>query len=200
LESHTSYTSLPSLSAKQLELIGIFKGLIAANGITLEINPNRDAFFGNCPYALDIEHDEQGNLVGIGICKESACFYWTSIPNDLKYVLEASTLICHNGISDFECLRQWGVAVKDEQLVHDTMLVGHVLDSSLKAYGLKDMAKRELGLVYPSYDDIVGRRTAKQAAERLTLEKQPIELVALYNACDTFVTFKLYEKQIKSTY
>ncbi len=76
------------------------------------------------------------------------------------------------------------------------MLLGHVIDSSLKAYGLKAMAERDLGIFYPSYDDIVGKRTEKQKAERITLDKQPPRLVQLYNMMDTVATYKLYEKQI----
>lgn len=76
------------------------------------------------------------------------------------------------------------------------MLISHLIDSSLKDYGLKACAKRELGIVYPSYDDIVGKRGLK--AEQVTLDKQPLELVAKYNAMDTYCTYKLYEKQIKA--
>jgi DNA polymerase I-like protein with 3'-5' exonuclease and polymerase domains len=104
-------------------------------------------------------------------------------------------IICHNGVSDFECLRNWGINLKDEDLYWDSMLMGHLIDSSLKDYSLKGMAKRELGITYPSYDDIVGKKGLK--TPRVTLDKQPLELVAAYNACDTYCTYKLYEKQKK---
>ena len=87
----------------------------------------------------------------------------------------------------------WGINVQDKQLYWDTMLIGHIIDSSIKSYSLKDMAKRELGIIYPSYDDIVGKRGLK--AERITLDKQPLELTVMYNAMDTYCTYKLYEKQ-----
>jgi DNA polymerase I-like protein with 3'-5' exonuclease and polymerase domains len=123
------------------------------------------------------------------------CRYYTEIDAPLKLRLETCQLIMHNGVSDIECLRMWGINVRDDQLVWDTMLIAHLIDSSKKDFGLKACAKRELGIEYPSYDDIVGKRGLK--AERITLDKQPIELVSKYNALDCFVTWKLYERQKK---
>lgn len=178
-------------SQKQLELISTFTQLIQKHGIKLEINP--EFYDLQSPIAIDVEHDEAGGLVGIGAYDGQHAYYWTSA--NIGGWIRNAQLIAHNGLSDFECLRQWGINVKDEQLVWDTMLISHVLDSSLKSYGLKDMSKRELGIIYPSYDDIVGKRTAKQTTARLTLDKQPLELVSAYNALDCFVTYQLYLKQ-----
>jgi DNA polymerase I-like protein with 3'-5' exonuclease and polymerase domains len=181
------------LSKKQEKLLSDLNCVISQVGIDLHINPVGG--WGGFPWAVDIEHDEQGNLVGIGICENTFCGYFTSIPKYLKDLLEVTQIIAHNGVSDLECLRMWGINVRDEQLVWDTMLIGHIIDSSGKDYSLKGMAKRELGISYPSYDDIVGKRGLK--AERITLDKQPMELVAKYNAIDTFVTYSIYEKQRK---
>lgn len=187
-------TAVSSLSLKQSQLLETFRGLIQQHGIELKLN-DWGGSLPSLPISIDVEHDEQGGLVGIGICKEKTCWYFTSVRPGLAATLKMGEFIAHNGLSDFDCLRSWGINIKDSQLVHDTMIMGHILDSSLKSYGLKDMAKRELGIEYPSYDDIVGKRTAKQSSERLTLDKQPVELVALYNAMDTFVTYQLYLKQ-----
>lgn len=193
-DSSIAYIAAPSLSAKQSQLLETFRGLIKQYDISLVIN-DEYCDRANQLVSLDIEHDEQGNLVGIGLYDGVTAFYFTYITPEIKAAIEGRDIIAHNGVSDFECLRQWGIQVRDEQLAHDTMLVGHIIDSSLKSYGLKDMAKRELGIIYPSYDDIVGKHTKKQSIERITLDKQPIELVAMYNAIDCFVTYKLYEKQ-----
>ena len=156
-------------------------------GINLQINPKSYSLPG--PIAVDVEHDEQGNLVGIGACIEKTCYYWTD--TQCGGWLLTEDLIMHNGVSDMEMLRLWGINVRDEQLIWDTMLIGHLLDSSLKSYGLKDMSKRELGIGYPSYDDIVGKHKGKttktpkcpqlrsDCCGRITLDKQPVELVAL---------------------
>lgn len=150
--------------------------------------------------ALDVEHDESGNFVGCGIYLDSTntVYYFSDI--SVLFSLDFSTVhvVAHNGQSDFDLLRLWGASVKEEQLVWDTFLMGHIIDSSLKTYGLKDMAKRELGMEWPSYDDIVGKRTAKQKNERTTLDKQPVPLVSAYNACDCVATYRLYEKQRKN--
>lgn len=179
---------------KQKKLIEECDLVISREGIELYVNENLHDT--GSVVSCDIEHDECGNLVGIGLCNGGRCWYYTRITDELRNKCESLLFVMHNGVSDIECLRMWGIHARDEQLVWDTLLVGHILDSSLKAYGLKDMAKRELGIIYPSYDDIVGKRGLK--AERVLLDKQPIELVSKYNALDCFVTWKLYERQNKA--
>jgi len=185
---------LSTMSTKQSELLQTFTTLCATYKINLRINAWEDKT-PFLPVSMDVEHDEQGNLVGMGFCKGNDVWYFTEMRPNLKWLIEKGEFICHNGKGDFDCLRQWGIAIRDEQLIWDTMLMGHIIDSSLKTYGLKDMAKRELGIEYPSYDDIVGKRTKKQSQERVTLDKQPLELVSMYNAMDCYATYKLYEKQ-----
>lgn len=181
---------------KQKNLIADCDSVISQEGIELLVDPYRHSLGFEGPVACDVEHDEYGNLVGIGFCKEKLCVYLTEIDNTLVSEMLTMSFIMHNGVSDIEMLRFWGINVKDEQLIWDTMLIGHLLDSSLKSYGLKDMAKRELAIEYPSYDEIVGKRGLK--SERVTLDKQPIELVSRYNALDCFVTYRLYERQKKA--
>lgn len=190
------------LSQKQSEQLGIFENLVRDFGINLYVNNPLPPKPYDWPVSVDVEHDEQGGSVGVGVYFGPAnSHYWFS---DLRFLgntdLHAVSIVAHNGVSDFDVLRTWGYDVKDEQLVYDTMLVGHVLDSSLKSYGLKDMAHRDLGIVYPSYDDIVGRRTAKQSVERITLDKQPPRLVQLYNCLDCYVTYKEMEHQLGRLY
>lgn len=177
---------------KQRKLLEELDAVISKEGIDLKINPWGE-LVPSLPVSLDIEHDEQGNMVGIGICKGKRCWYFTTLNIGFINQLKLGQYICHNGVSDFECLRHWGINIKEEQLYWDTMLIGHIIDSSQRDYSLKGIAKRELGIQYPSYDDIVGKRGLK--AERITLDKQPRELVAKYNACDTYATYKIWERQ-----
>src|SRR5579859_3728630 len=149
------------------------------------------------PAAVDVEHDEQGNLVGIGVYDGTNSIYFTQITSLLSESLRSISIICHNGIGDFECLRQWGIPVSESKLGWDTMLISHIIDSSRKGYGLKKLAKEELDISYPSYDDIVGKETKKQSKERRTLDKWPVEVVALYNGLDCFVTYQLWQKQLR---
>jgi len=189
---------LANYTPKQQKLLSELNSVISQVGIDLTIDSEGylDALDSECPISLDVEHDEQGNLVGIGLCYDEQCAYFTKITPRLEACIELSEIIAHNGVSDLECLRMWGINVRDEQLIHDTMLIGHIIDSSQRDYSLKAMASRELNIKYPSYDDIVGKRGLK--AERITLDKQPMELVAKYNALDTWSTYQLYLKQKKA--
>lgn len=177
------------LTKKQQDLLSLFD--LDRHGIKSYLDPVHWELYKEL-YSLDIEHDENGNLVGIGLYYPGHHFYHTYITHELKGVLSSIKFICHNGISDIQSLREWGIDIKDIQLIHDTYLMGHIIDSSHRMYGLKEMAKRDLEIEYPSYSDIVGKRTAKV---RTTLDKQPVELVQAYNGMDCFATYRVYEKQ-----
>ncbi len=194
-----------TLSSKAEELLSVFEALVIKHGIDVQVNPEHYTLRSPC--AIDIEHDEEGDLVGIGLNDGSRALYFTQINNQLLDVLCRGSYIAHNGKSDFEQLRAWGVPLSESQLIWDTMLMGHIIDSSLKSYGLKDMAKRELGIEYPEYEDIVGKHKGKTkkapkcpqnevgCCDRVTLDKQPVRLVALYNAFDCYCTYQLYKEQ-----
>lgn len=193
---------------KQRKLIDACNSVISKEGIKINIDPPFWEDFITA--SVDVEYDEAGNLVCIGTYdgREAVCFTRMSI--GLKTHLEHANLVMHNGVSDIECLRMWGINVRDEQLIWDTMIIGHLLDSSLKSYGLKDMSKRELGIEYPSYDEIVGKHKGKtdktpkcpqiehDCCGRITLDKQPLELTSKYNCLDCYTTFRLYERQKKA--
>lgn len=184
---------MESQIAKEQELQAIFNELIQKYNLKIEIDPKE--YDIQSPCSVDVEHDEQGNLVGIGVYDGIRCLYFTGVNDNLSSNLCKLSLIAHNGNGDLELLNQWGIPVKKEQLVWDTMLFAHIQDSSRKGYGLKQLVKEDLGIEYPSYEDIVGKRTAKQKNPRVTLDKWPVDLVAKYNAFDCFCTYKLYVKQ-----
>lgn len=202
-----SSISVP-LSTKQADILQRLQNAFTSTGAKLRINEPLPVDESRL-VSLDIEHDESGGFVGLGLYSptDSSVYYFTSLHALSLSNLQSIHFVAHNGKSDIEGLRQWGFDIKNSQLVHDTELIGHILDSSLMSYGLKDMAKRELGIEYPDYDEIVGthkRKTKKTPAcpkttsdccNRVTLDKQPFEIVSLYNAMDCIVTWKLYERQ-----
>jgi DNA polymerase-1 len=177
-------------AARELELTGIFDELCHKYSIVIVTNP--ESFDIKSPAAIDVEHDEEGNLVGIGVYDGTSNLYFTAVNARLCDVLSGTELIAHNGKSDFELLQQWGIPVLDSQLTWDTCLIAHIIDSSRKAYGLKKLAREDLNIEYPDYSDIVGKQSSKV---RRTLDQWPVDIVAKYNALDCFVTYKLWEKQ-----
>lgn len=185
------------LSEKEQSLLDELTGVCNANNIKVCLNaPNW--FYEGAMVALDVEHDEAGGFVGCGICVSgyNTVYYFSDLPLLTGINFDSLAIIAHNGKTDIECLQQWGCNVKQEQLVWDTELIAHIIDSSRKGYGLKKLAESDLCIVYPSYDDIVGKKSAKI---RRTLEKWPVSIVSLYNALDVYCTMKLYEQQVKSS-
>lgn len=157
-------------------------------GVKLVINPT---YFieGINGISLDVEDDEKGNFVGLGIYhpENKTCYYWTKL-----ILFDLPNFVAHNGRSDISKLQKWGFKVNIENLIWDTQIFAHVIDSSRRKYGLKHLAAEDLGIVYPSYEELVGKKSSKI---HTTLDKLPIELVANYNAMDCLTTYKLYELQ-----
>ncbi len=189
-----SSSDLSSFTETERKLYDTLSTICRDKGIEVVINGPTEQVQGTV--ALDVEHDESGNFVGCGfiVSGTSVVYYFSDIQLLRNIDFHSLAIIAHNGVSDLDCLRQWGCDVKNEQLVHDTELIAHIIDSSRKGYGLKKLAKEDLGIEYPSYDDIVGKRSAKV---RRTLEKWPVPIVALYNALDCFVTDRNKLKQEK---
>jgi len=195
LSSSLSYTSDSGYSAKELDLLATLGAICERNGLSVIIDPVK--FSIASPAAVDVEHDEEGNLVGIGVFDGQHSYYYTTVTNEVRRQILSVDIIAHNGKGDFDSLRQWGIDVHDSKLVWDTELIAHIIDSSRKGYGLKKLASSDLGILYPSYDDIVGKRTAKV---RRTLDKWPVDIVSRYNALDCYCTYKLYEQQSQKYY
>lgn len=138
--------------------------------------------------ALDVEDDEKGNFVGVGLYDGNGrVLYFSEVSDALLSAVKVRNLVAHNGKSDLHKLRSWGFKVTSKHLVWDTMIASYVLDSTKESHGLKELVFQELGIRYPAYRDIVTRRgKAKQ-----TLDLQPLELVANYNGMDCISTFRL---------
>jgi DNA polymerase-1 len=144
--------------------------------------------------SVDVEDNEAGSLVGIGLYDGSQrILYFTELTQPLKNILETCQFVGHHFKSDLHKLRSWGVNVNSNQLVFDTCIASYVMNSTKESHGLKELAWTELGITYPSYRDIVG-----SGRNRKTLDLQPVELVAQYNAMDCFATYKLWQKYYKS--
>jgi DNA polymerase-1 len=156
-------------------------------GVELKINPEGEVY-GNT-LVVDVETDERGNFVGIGIMdRPTSVSYFSVLSPDLRRLLSVSLIIGHNIKFDARQLKSWGIDIKPEQLVQDTMLKSYVRSSTKDSHGLKELAREYLSMEWPSYHDMVGRGKAKQ-----TLDKQDVEKVAAYCGDDCIATYRLNE-------
>ena len=159
-------------------------------GVGLKINPV-DWHIGDS-FSLDIETDEKDGCVGFACYSGSGeVFYFTPeflTQTYIKTALLNGNLCGHNLKGDMQWLKGWGVNVNATNLHYDTMIASFVRDSSRQSHSLKLVAQDLLGYSWPTYKDIVG-----VGKKRLTLDKQPVELVANYCGMDCFATWKLME-------
>jgi DNA polymerase-1 len=143
----------------------------------------------SAPVVIDVEDDEKDNFVGVGLTfGKPDIFYFTQLTPWLKEWLSSADLIAHAGRTDLHKLKKWGVNVRPEQLVFDTMQAAHTIDSTRRAFGLKDLSAEILDISYPDYKTLTGKGRGKR-----TLDCLPTELVANYNAMDCICTWLLKE-------
>lgn len=132
---------------------------------------------------VDVEDNEKGVFVGIGVmCDPNRVAYYTNLRPDLREYLSGASLIGHNIKSDARKLCSWGVPIRPEQLVHDTMLKSYVRSSTKESHGLKELCREYLSMEWPTYD---------QMTVEGTLDTRPVEQVAAYCGDDCIATWRL---------
>lgn len=133
---------------------------------------------------VDVETDEKGGFVGIGVmCDPDHVYYYSTLGPDLVAYLGYADLIGHNLKFDARQLQGWGVSIDSSRLIHDTMLKSYVRNSTKESHGLKDLCREFLRMEWPTYDEMT--------AGGLTLDKIEVERVAAYCGSDCVGTFRL---------
>ena len=162
----------------------------AAHGWKLHIDVKLFPYFSEtAPVVVDVEDDGRGNFVGIGLSwGKPDVYYYTQIHSWLKDYLARAKFIAHAGRTDLHKMKKWGINVRPEQLVFDTIQAAHTIDSTRRAYGLKDLAEEILGISYPDYKTLTGT-----GRNKTTLAALPTNLVANYNGMDVLSTWGLKE-------
>jgi DNA polymerase-1 len=165
-------------------------------GVVLKVNP--EGVPNGTTAVVDVETDESGNFVGIGVmCDPLSVSYYSELRPDVRIFLSNINLIGHNLKFDARQLHSWGVTIHPSHLVQDTMLKSYVRNSTKESHGLKDLAKEYLGMEWPTYKEMVGERR-----EKTTLDKQEVEKVAAYCGDDCVATFRLnayFDKMMSPT-
>lgn len=165
--------------------------------------------------------DENFKIVCIGICGNGVdCYVYFDIRPELILYLQRLQIIAHDGKrAEIPWLEQYGVRI--EQLYFDTKTGYYNYDSTRKNYSLKPILESVLGVKYPTYSEIIGdadfiaaaceadatllipkaKKATKKNPEGVTsyrmpkevlLDRMPQWIVAEYNACDIYYTFKLW--------
>ncbi len=129
ISSSGLYPSDTVLTKKQSDLLEQLRCVTSAIGISVNVNPVGKTYEG--PVSVDTEHNESGEFVGCGLYSGgSSIDYYSDLLHLLRVDFHSLDIIAHNGVSDIEMLQVWGIKVNYDQLHHDTMLLGHIIDSS----------------------------------------------------------------------
>lgn len=138
---------------------------------------------------IDIETDEKDTFVGGCIYDGGNLLYYYTNPDSFRSHLVGKSIIGYNVKSDLNWLKLMGTVVNSNNVYGDPMIQSYVINSNRESHGLKEVAKTELGWVWPSYRDMVGKGSKKQ-----TLDKQAVEKVAEYCGMDTLAAWRLHER------
>lgn len=162
----------------------------SSHGSSLVIDPPEAVLAGlGSRIVVDVENTREGPFVGLGLCDcPERVFYFTRLTEPLKQFLTTRQIVGANVRTDLRKLRGWGVPVRDEQVVFDTQLASHLLDSARRRHGLKELASDFLGMEYPTYEAVTG---GKRHFTDLNL--LPVEVVANYNGDDVLAAYKVGE-------
>jgi DNA polymerase-1 len=162
------------------------------HGASLLINDTSSGI-NSGPLFIDIETDEKDNFVGAGYTQDGTKVYFSS---DLGTVgMHIRTYLNQNGSGlvgfnlkfDAKLLAKWGIPIQSDNLKDDVQLMSYALNATKESHSLKSLGK-EHGFEWPTYKELVG-----SGRKKVTLDKQPIELVAKYCGMDVLVTYKLYD-------
>jgi DNA polymerase-1 len=154
--------------------------------------------------AIDVETDEQDNFVGIALCgTPGEVYYYTDFKEVLLILGQSTGLIGHNVKADIAWLRGWGVPIDTSEIYADTMIMSYVVNPTRPSQGLKDIAKDLLKMTWPTYKEMthtletvmVGKKNPKPKVKsvKLTLDKVPVENVAIYCGLDAVASFRLWQ-------
>jgi len=139
-------------------------------------------------WVIDVETNEKDQFVGLALTNNQDYVYYFSVLNqELVTWLQFKSLIGHNIKFDAKLLKQWSVSLNADNLYGDTMLMSYVQNTTKESHGLKELAKEHTKLEWPTYKEIVGK-----GRKKVTLDKQPMELVANYCGMDVLATLSLY--------
>ena len=160
--------------------------------VPIVVNPKNHKFPTDKPLVIDIEDNESGSFVGIGVYRfsDAFVFYFTNIEDALKAALENCQLIGQNIKYDLKQLQKWGVKVGSKNIADDTIIMSYVMNTTKESHSLKDLAKEYLGLDWTTYKEMVH---PDGCHKKVTLDKQPVEKVAWYCCSDVIATYKLHQ-------
>jgi DNA polymerase-1 len=154
----------------------------------------------NKPYVVDVTKPlvfdfettdkdvQKAEFVGMGWTQDGKEVYYCNDLYTIGTLLSTKVnLVGHNLKFDARCAVKYGVSLMSERLKDDTILMSYVCDTTKPSHSLKALGK-EMGYDWPEYRQIVG-----SGKKKVTLDKQPVDLVANYCGMDVLVTYKLYE-------
>ena len=100
---------------------------------------------------------------------------------------EAIPKFGHHAKYDLQVLRRHGMEVAP--IAFDSMIAAFVLDTSVRAFGLKDLAWSVLGVEMTPIQSLIGK-----GKQQISLADVPLESVANYACADADVTLRLRER------
>lgn len=139
--------------------------------------------------SLDLEYSEDGSdLICVGIFDGRTYYFYSVASDEVVQYLRAVNWITHDGIhAELPILEKLYGGFSPQRILDDTKILGYTFDSTLKDWGLKNLAKRYLNIEWPKYQEL------KKEYKFKSIKELPQEVLIDYNASDCYYTWKLWE-------
>ncbi len=142
----------------------------------------------NTLVALDLEYDENGTEIScVGMFDGTSYYHYSSVGECLLRYLRSCNWIVADGIhAELPVLNKLYGGFTTDRIYADVKIMGYVFDSTLKNWGLKNLAKEYLKTEWPKYKDL------KKEYKFKSIKELPQEVLIDYNGMDCVQTWKLW--------
>lgn len=141
--------------------------------------------------SLDLEYtenEEKREICLVGIFDGITYWAYTAVTDRLLSYLGKTGWITHDGIhAELPVLNKLYGGFEPERIQYDTKIMGYVFDSTLKDWGLKNLAKKYLAKEWPKYNEL------KKEYKFKSIKELPQEVLLDYNGSDCVFTWMLWE-------
>ena len=139
--------------------------------------------------SLDLEYDENASeIVCVGMFDGTSYYHFSSVSEPLlRYLREVRWIGQDITHAELPMLNKLYGGFSTDRIYADVKILAYVYDSTLRDWGLKNLAKKYLSVEWPKYSEL------KKEHKFKNIKELPPEVLQDYNGSDCVFTWRLWE-------